>query len=694
MDSDRRRFRRLRGGFGRRLAALPRHCRPFSARATAGACIALLAGLSLLPQPATAADAVVKAPSATASPAPSAARRQEQRGGDGTISFRRTVTLDDEERLAARSGRLGLFLGASLAGEGYQVFAGGRLLGSSRGWRHELAFTPSEVFHVPREAVAADGRVALALRVRRVAWIRGDWPKIAPASGILRFGSFPALRDQAEILWTRQLIADLPCFILSLLFLCAAPYHLLLYLRRRQEKGHLWFGLLALAFAANTFASSYWVYQLTDRFDLAVRASDLTGHLAALLAIQFLWTFFSLPIGWPLRAYQLSHGALALFIVLWPDVHPIVASQNARFLWLLPLLLASAVLILRKALRGDPEARAIALGGVVLIAVELVDLTGRQLGLAWSSEIALAPFGFAAVLVAMATSLSSRFRRVHDELDRLRLNLEEQVRQRTAALEIATAEALAASRAKSEFLANMSHEIRTPMNGVLGMLSLLEETRLTAMQQEYAATIRSSGEDLLVLIDDILAFAEVESGRMEIERAPFSPRQVLAESLETVAPIAARKGLALAHAVAPETPERLVGDHSHIRQVLVNLLDNAVKFTARGQVRVELSARTLASGEIELHFAVADTGIGIPPVQQERLFVAFQQLDGSPSRRHGGAGLGLALCQRLTERMGGGVWAESTEGRGSTFHFTVVGEAALTLDDTAGARRPALVEGA
>jgi len=485
---------------------------------------------------------------------------------------------------------------------------------------------------------------------------------------------FWKLGDEAA--WNRLLLADVPVLVLSILFLASAAYHVLLYLRRRKEQEYLWFGLLSLSLAANTFASSYWIYQITDRYDLAVRASDLTGHLAALFAIQFLWTFFARPIPRLLRAYQLSHGALALFVGLWPDVHLIVASQSMRMLWLLPLLMAAAVLVLREMWRGDIEARLIALGGLVLIAVEAAEVTGRELTLPWISKVSLTPFGFAVLLVAVGGSLSSRFRRVHNELDRLRLSLEDQVRERTAALVAAREDALAASRAKSEFLANMSHEIRTPMNGVIGMTSLLLETPLTAVQKDYAETIRMSGEALLALINDILDFSKMESGKVAVERSPFSLAAVIEESLEMVRPLAARQGIALRRTVAAGTVEALVGDAARTRQVLVNLLGNAIKFTPQGEVRVALSSRPLADGRVEAHFAVSDTGIGIPVEELDRLFIAFQQLDGSLTRKHGGTGLGLAISKRLTELMGGTIWVESVAGRGSTFHFTITGEPA------------------
>lgn len=229
----------------------------------------------------------------------------------------------------------------------------------------------------------------------------------------------------------------------------------------------------------------------------------------------------------------------------------------------------------------------------------------------------------------------------------------------------------ATNRLKSEFLANMSHEIRTPMNGVIGMAELLADTRLTREQRDFVLTIRSSADALLSIINDILDLSKIEAGRLEIEPVPFSLENCLENLLQGLSLKASEKGLELACRVDPELPDTLVCDPGRLRQILVNLVGNAVKFTAQGEVVVSVSMDEELDHGMILHFAVRDTGIGINPEKRSVIFEAFAQADASTTRRYGGTGLGLTISARLIEMMGGRIWVESTEGTGSTFHFTV-----------------------
>jgi signal transduction histidine kinase/CheY-like chemotaxis protein len=573
--------------------------------------------------------------------------------------YRRRVQVD--RSLPGSSTEIAVLV--SKVDSAYELYAGGTLLGGVGALppQPRIDYDRHRLYVIPESAIEQDGTLLLAFRVWKS-------PETESSVGGPVEGEF--LLGPALDLQERELLGEITQLFLGILFLVVGFNHLHLFSRRATLRGYFWYALVAIDAGLYSLLRTQWKYALTDGFVLLKEVEYVVLLILPALVVQFVWPLVGVPIPWALKMHQRACVVLALVVGLTPGLWLNLYTLPWWELSLVPVALVSLVVLFRYAWDGQPEARTIVSGLAVFVAFALHDIAVDR-GLLTTPRIT--SFGFAALVFSMGLCLANRFSRIQAELEALTRDLDQRVMARTRELERRTIEASQANQAKSQFLANMSHEIRTPLNAVIGMTGLVLDSPLNAEQRDSIEIVRRSGESLLHLVNDILDFSKVESGRLDLESQPFSLRACIEDAFDLVSPAATAKGLELAYIVEPEITPMMRGDATRVRQVLVNLVGNAVKFTPSGGVMVTVRRDGAdPQGRGLLRVTVADTGIGIPEERRHRLFLSFSQIDSSHTREYGGTGLGLAISKRLCELMGGALWLGDEAGPGSVFHFTLL----------------------
>ncbi|MEM8499871.1 MAG: ATP-binding protein [Pseudomonadota bacterium] len=581
----------------------------------------------------------------------------------GIAWYRVTLQLDiDNQRVREQLGALGLTLGYIMSA--YELYVGGQKVGAVGALppNAEMVYDQIKTFAIPRSAVDEQGRIRLALRVWRYEKLGKNW-EMGPYDGPFLLGNIGDLRvDQLE----RSIFPNL---ILSVIYLVIGIYHILIARQKPELQEFLWFGLLAIALAAYSFELSQWRFNTGLPYLVHKKIEFFCLYVSPFLLTETLKRVLKIELNRFARIFQYAFllAALAVLVVPNQNIHfeTLSSLQYMGVLW----SIGAASIIGWQAFHGNRRARLILVLLLVLAASLINDVFFDA---AVSGGLKLINFGFATVIILMSVVLAERYTNILSRLEIL-------VDQRTAELQESNNKLQDALSAKSQFLANMSHEFRTPMHAITGMVGLVLKTDLNKKQRNYLATVDNAAKALRGIIDNILDFASLDAGEMEKSAADFEVSEVVRTVSSLAMLKAEEKGLHYDAIVDDSVPKTLIGDAKRIAQVLGQLVDNGIKFTEQGDVRLGITLLSQDDTQATIEFSVRDSGIGISEGDQVGLYDAFSQADYSHRRQHGGTGLGLALSRQLVELMDGEMTFESEPGKGSCFSFSLtlgVGELA------------------
>jgi two-component system sensor histidine kinase ChiS len=558
------------------------------------------------------------------------------------------------------------------AGDVYEVFAGGEKIGGfSQGPPDlDLQYPRPQAFPIPASAVK-DDRLAIAIRVWRSPDLAIFGIKAFGVDGIagdVAIGRFAELAPEMERLRLQHQHGQTPVGPLGAILLFVGLYHLQLFRRRRQLREYLWLGLLLVSIGLVSTVHTWWWDAVTTDEVLRIKISLAAGFVIAVLFIQFLWPFLGKPLGRFWRGYQVFQGVFFVATVLSPGTWFMSVTTPLRSLSWLPWLAMAPVVVIHAAWRGQGEhkreARTLLMGLLLCMAIASMTIL-QNVGVVAKQELdfALLQFtaGMAAFMLAMVVSLSNRFMRVYNSLDEL-----------NGVLEGKNRELMRMDKLKDDFLANTSHELRTPLNGIIGIAdSMIDGAAgpLTDAAKKNLAMVQRSGRRLAHLVDDILDFSKMKNGNLTLHKSSVNLVAAVDLVMSLSRGLVGKKSIELRTSVDPSIPH-VHADEDRLTQILTNLVGNAIKFTKSGVV--DVSAQREVKGGVEfVAVTVSDTGIGIDPAAQERIFRSFEQGDGSTARDYGGTGLGLSVTKELVELHGGTIGVDSAVGRGSRFTFTL-----------------------